>query len=125
VLSEFSVGISPTAAQKKETPVVFNAVTADHSQAGWPVASAIDGKQNTGWGVAGAIGKSHFAVFTIQEAPVIKEGSVLAFVLSQQFTDGRHSIGKFRLLVEQEVQDLASEKSSSAALGKDSKKSRQ
>ena len=125
VLSEFSVEILPTAAQKKETPVVFNAVTADYSQAGWPVASAIDKEQNTGWGIAGAIGKSHSAVFTIEGAPVIKEGSVLAFVLSQQFTDGSHSIGKFRLLVEQEVQNLESEKSLREALGKDSKKSRQ
>ena len=125
VLSEFSVEVLPTAAQKKETPVVFNTVTADHSQAGWPVASAIDGKQNTGWGIAGAIGKSHSAVFTMKEAPVIKAGTVLAFVLSQQFTDVRHSIGKFRLVVEQEVQDVASEKSSREALGKDSKKSRQ
>ncbi len=125
VLSEFSVGILPTAAQNKETPVVFNAVTADYSQAAWPVASAIDGKQNTGWGIAGAIGKSHSAVFTIKGAPVIKEGSVLAFVLSQQFTDGRHSIGKFRLLVEQEVQNLESKKSLREALEKDSKKSRQ
>ena len=71
------------------------------------MASAIDGKQNTGWGIAGAIGKSHSAVFTMKEAPVIKEGSVLAFALSQQFTDGRHSIGKFRLLVEQEEQNSA------------------
>ena len=54
-----------------------------------------------------------------------QKGTVLAFALSQQFTDGRHSIGKFRLVVEQEVQDLASEKSSREALGKDSKKSRQ
>ena len=89
------------------------------------MASAIDGKQNTGWGIAGAIGKSHSAVFTMKEAPVIKAGTVLAFALSQQFTDGRHSIGKFRLVVEQEVQDVASEKSSREALGKDSKKSRQ
>ena len=83
------------------------------------------GEQNTGWGIAGAIGKSHSAVFTIEGAPVIKEGSVLAFVLSQQFTDGRHSIGKFRLLVEQEVQNLESEKSLREALVKGSKKSRQ
>ena len=125
VLSEFSANIVPAAAQDKETPVVFKAVTADYSQAGWPVASALDRKQDTGWGIAGAIGKSHSAVFTIQEAQVIEGGSVLAFVLSQQFTDGRHSIGKFRLLVEQEVQNLASAKSLRGAFEKGREKSRQ
>ena len=125
VLSEFSANILPAAAQDKETPVVFKAVTADYSQAGWPVASALDRKQDTGWGIAGAIGKSHSAVFTIQEAQVIEGGSVLAFVLSQQFTDGRHSIGKFRLLVEQEVQNLASAKSLRGAFEKGREKSRQ
>ena len=126
VLSEFSANILPAAAQEKETPVVFKAVTADYSQVGWPVASALDRKQDTGWGIAGAIGKSHSAVFTIQEAQVIEGGSVLAFVLSQQFTDGRHSIGKFRLLVEQEVQNLASVKSfTSGASEKVREKSRQ
>ena len=125
VLSEFSANIVPAAAQDKETPVVFKAVTADYSQAGWPVANAFDRKQDTGWGIAGAIGKSHSAVFTIQEAQVVEGGSVLAFVLSQQFTDGRHSIGKFRLLVEQEVPNLASSKSSSGAFKKDREKSRQ
>ena len=118
VLSEFSAVILPTATQKKETPVIFNAVTADYSQAGWPVTSALDGKQDTGWGIAGAIGQSHSAVFTIQKGLVVEGGSVLAFVLSQQFTDGRHSIGKFRLLVEQEVQNKESVKSSSEDLEK-------
>ena len=125
VLSEFSAVILPTATQKKETPVVFRAVTADYSQAGWPVTSALDGKQDTGWGIAGAIGKSHSALFTIQKGLVVEGGSVLALVLSQQFTDGSHSIGKFRLLVEQEVQNSASVKSSSEDLGKGKKKSRQ
>ena len=53
VLSEFSANILPAAAQDKETPVVFKAVTTDYSQAGWPVASALDRKQDTGWGIAG------------------------------------------------------------------------
>ncbi len=114
--------ILSTAKQKKETPVVFHTVTADYSQPGWPVTSALDGKQDTGWGIAGAIGKSHSAVFAIQKGLVVEGGSVLAFVLNQQFTDGKHSIGKFRLLVEQEVQNSPSVKSSSEDLGKGRKK---
>ena len=76
-------------------------VIADYSQNGWPVANARDQKEDTGWGIAGSIGRSHIATFQTATQTPIQGGTTLVFTMSQQFSDGQHSIGKFRLFVEQ------------------------
>ena len=80
---------------------MFTNVTADYSQNGWPVANTRDQKEDTGWGIAGSIGRSHIATFQTAAETPIQAGMTLVFTMSQQFSDGQHSIGKFRLFVEQ------------------------
>jgi hypothetical protein len=46
-----------------EGAVKLHKASADHSQDGFPVANAIDGKRETGWAVLPQVGKPHAAVF--------------------------------------------------------------
>ena len=101
VLSEFNAKALSAGAEKTEKLVMFTNVTADYSQNGWPVANARDQKEDTGWGVAGSIGRSHIATFQTAAETPIQAGTTLVLTMSQQFSDGQHSIGKFRLFVEQ------------------------
>lgn len=103
VLSEFNAKVISNDKQKTETPVMFTAVTADYSQSGWPVANARDQNEDTGWGIAGAVGKSHMATFQTATQTPIQGGTTLVFTMSQQFSDGEHSIGKFRLFADQKT----------------------
>ncbi len=101
VLSEFNAKVLSNGTEKTEKIIVFTNVIADYSQNGWPVANARDQKEDTGWGIAGSIGRSHIATFQTATQTPIQGGTTLVFTMSQQFSDGQHSIGKFRLFVEQ------------------------
>ena len=101
VLSEFNAKALSTGAEKTERNIMFTNVTADYSQNGWPVTNTRDQKEDTGWGIAGSIGRSHIATFQTAAETPIQAGTTLVFTMSQQFSDGQHSIGKFRLFVEQ------------------------
>ncbi len=103
VLSEFNAKAISTDKQKTETLVMFTTVTADFSQGGWPVANAQDQKEDTGWGIGGAIGRPHIATFQTAAETPIQGGTTLVFTMSQQFSDGQHSIGKFRLFADQKT----------------------
>ena len=105
--------------EKPETGVMFTTATADYSQNGWPVASAQDQKDDTGWGVAGAVGKSHIATFQTAAQTPIQGGTTLIVTMSQQFQDGQHSIGKFRLFAKQKKSDTTSVKTSDKPNTKD------
>ena len=78
-------------------------MTADYSQNGWPVANTRDQREDTGWGIAGSIGRSHIATFQTAAETPIKAGTTLVFTMSQQFSDGQHSIGKFRFFADQKA----------------------
>jgi len=72
---------------------------ADHSQAGYPVASLANGGSKKGWAVLPEIGKAHEAVFEpehpVGESPSTKLTITLEF--QSQFRD--HEIGRFRISV--------------------------
>ncbi len=74
---------------------------ADHSQKGFAVAGAIDVDAKSGWAVGAEAGQptgSHAATFELG-TPLDGEGGLrLAFTLVQSH-GGRHTIGRFRLLV--------------------------
>ena len=53
----------------------FRAASADFSQAGFPVGSAIDGDPQTGWAIHPEMGKAHAAVFEF-EKPIDTSRSV-------------------------------------------------
>jgi hypothetical protein len=72
--------------------------TADFDQQGWTVAHAIDGDDQTAWGIHPEEGKPHEAVFELAEPATIPEGGRLVVNLRQ--SHGRsHTIGRFRLSV--------------------------
>src|SRR5262249_6056456 len=97
VLSEFTVTVAPENDPKAAKPVKFKKAAADFSQDAWPVASAIDGKLDTGWAVAPQFGRRHVAVFEAKEPLGFPAGTVLTVTLEQHFPDKQHNLGKFRL----------------------------
>jgi hypothetical protein len=103
VLSAFTMSFGNPGAADTPTAVKFAAVKADFDQGGeFVVAGAIDDNPATGWGIAGGAGKEHAATFDLPPDVKIQAGAPLVFTLDQQYADGSHSIGKFRISILQE-----------------------
>ncbi len=96
VLTEFRVTAGKPAAQARVG--LFRAV-AEHSQAKFPVANAIDGHDDTGWAILPYTGKAHSAIFEVTNPIAGGEGTTLTLVLDFQSMHPKHQIGKFRLSV--------------------------
>ncbi len=77
--------------------VELHSPTADFSQKGFLVAAAIDGKPATGWGVGGAVGKSHDATFRFVRPIDGAKTPRITVTLSHQYGK-EHTIGRFRLV---------------------------
>jgi hypothetical protein len=99
VLNEFRITAAPKGEPGKSKPVVLHKPIADFAQQNFGVAGAIDGNPQTGWAIAPAFGKAHTAVFETKEPTGFPNGTILTFVLDQQFAGKQHNIGKFRLAV--------------------------
>ncbi|WP_425619429.1 DUF1549 and DUF1553 domain-containing protein [Anatilimnocola sp. NA78] len=99
VLNEFKVTAAPKVEPTKVEPVVLQNATADFSQASWAVVGAIDGNEATGWAVSPSFGQDHVAIFETKANTGSEGGTILSFSLSQQYMDGQHLLGKFRLSV--------------------------
>lgn len=97
VLNEFTVtAISKVDPNQSRQLKLRNAV-ADFSQSSWAVVGAVDGNAGTGWAVSPQFNKTHTAIFEVDEGELYEGGTILKFSMSQQFNDGAHSLGKFRL----------------------------
>jgi hypothetical protein len=70
---------------------------ADYNQPGWHVTGAIDGDLGTGWAIDAQEGHDHVALFECQKNVGFPGGTLLIFTLDQQYPDGHHLLGKFRL----------------------------
>jgi hypothetical protein len=99
VLSELKLLAAPKADPAKSEPVSLGNASADFSQDNWHVAGAIDGSEDTGWAVMPQFGKTHEAIFETKADLAHDGGSILTFTLSQQYPDGMHLLGKFRISV--------------------------
>ncbi len=89
VLTEFVVSTG-------EDQVPWSAATASHSQDGWSVDAAVDGKPETGWAILNQTGKANTAVFETKENLVTDADTSVSITL--QFNHGtRHTLGRFRL----------------------------
>ncbi len=102
VLSEFKLAAAPLEQRSKTTPIKLENAQADFSQPNLSVVGAIDGNVVTGWGLMGAGGKAgqdHLAIFETKDNVGFENGTLLTFTLDQQFHDGKHLLGKFRLAV--------------------------
>ena len=102
VLTEFELDAAPKSDPTKSVKVKLAKARATFSQAGYSVASAIDGRMAAslnGWAISPKIGVNHAASFQTQQPIGFSDGTVLTFRLHQQFQSGQHSIGRFRLSV--------------------------
>jgi hypothetical protein len=101
VLSELKVTAAPKSDPTKSQPVQLQNALADFSQKGWPVASAIDGNPGTGWAVmpnnGATVASNHVAAFEFKDNVRHDGGTVLTITLDQQYPDGKHALGKFRI----------------------------
>src|SRR5262249_46897421 len=76
-------------------------------QDNFPASAAIDGNDQTGWAVSPQFGKSHEAIFETKSDVGADGGSLLTITISQQYVDGKHILGKFRLSVTDGTRPLA------------------
>jgi hypothetical protein len=97
VLNELKVSVAPKAAADKKEAKGLKAASADFSQQSWDVAGAIDGNSGTGWAVSPKFGENHTATFELKEPIGAEGGSLLTLELLQEYTDGMHLLGRFRI----------------------------
>jgi WD40 repeat protein len=97
MLGEFRAFLAEVDAPDNRRRLKIREAEADFSQGGYAVASAIDGKPETGWAVAAEFGRDHAAIFSLSRPIKAKAGTRLVIELDQQFAGGNHLLGKFRL----------------------------
>jgi hypothetical protein len=105
VLSEVNAFISPlkdlTGDTKPATaPVKIVQAVADHSQAGYPVAHAIDGKPETGWAInvkTGSLNVDRQAIFILDKPVQHPQGSRLTLKMLQNNSAKNYLLGRFRI----------------------------
>jgi hypothetical protein len=99
VVSTFSVMFGAPGKPDTPTAVQFAGAKADYEQPNFTAAGAIDDKPATGWAIAGGTGKEHHATFEIPADVKLPPGAPLTITIDQQYADGQHTLGKFRLSV--------------------------
>jgi len=97
VLSRFALAHGAPGAADAANVAKFTEAKADFEQGGYPAAATLDDNPETGWAIAPEVGKDHSLVFELAPEVAIPAGSVLLFTIEQQFADGTHNLGKFRL----------------------------
>ncbi|MBW3539711.1 MAG: DUF1549 domain-containing protein [Planctomycetes bacterium] len=112
VLTEFELEAASKKKPKDAVKVGLGNAKADFSQQGYDVATAIDGKRGgtgNGWASVPETGKDHVAVFELKTPEEVPHdaGTVLTFKLDQQYSDGKHSLGKFRLSITTDPKPLS------------------
>jgi len=97
-LSEFRAFASTNGTQESGTPIVFARAAADYNEGpAISAAQAIDGKNETQWGVHPRYGQPHEAVFEPKDPPASPDGTILTLLLEHQDGAPGHGIGRFRL----------------------------
>ncbi len=102
VLSSFKANFGPPGSKEAPTAVKFTAAKATFEQPNLVAAGTIDDNPETGWAIAGGIGKPQTITFDVAPDTIPTAGGLLVVVLDQQYPDGQHSLGKIRLSVIQE-----------------------
>ncbi len=101
VLTEIFAEATPLNDPTKTNKIVFTNATADFSQPGFPVTTAIDNDitNKLGWGgedLPGKRNRNHVAVFELKDPIGFDGGTDIKFDLKQVF-GGQHTIGRFRI----------------------------
>ena len=84
---------------EEASPRRFGKARATHSQAGFDVQRAVDGKEETGWAIGvrkGKLNRNRTATFILEEPIPLEPGETLTFTLRQRH-GSRHNLGHFRL----------------------------
>jgi hypothetical protein len=102
VLSTFRASFGPPGSKEAPTPVKFTAAKATFEQANLVAGGTIDDKPETGWAIAGGVGKPQAITFDVAPETIPPAGGLLVVVLDQQYPDGQHTLGKIKLSVIQE-----------------------
>ncbi|HUS35611.1 MAG TPA: DUF1549 and DUF1553 domain-containing protein, partial [Verrucomicrobiae bacterium] len=86
--------------------VKFVSGETDFSQDGFPVEAAFDGKNDTGWAISGPenLRQHRHAIFKL-EKPVALENRTGVTIRIKQEYGGKHTLGRFRVSLGQEVLD--------------------
>jgi cytochrome c553 len=84
-----------------ERPMSLTDPRADFNQMDWGVEKAIDGNEDSAWGIHPQVGKPHHATFSFATPVSLSENNEAksaAFTISLRQTHGRaHTIGRFRI----------------------------
>jgi hypothetical protein len=99
VVSEIALTAAAKATPDQAAAVKLENAQADFAQQSFPAPNAIDGNNDSGWAIHPAMGKNHVWVAEVKDAIADEGGSRLTFSLVQNYVDGKHALGKFRLSI--------------------------
>ena len=97
LLTEVEATARPEGSTEPPRPIKFARVTEDYAAKDRSAALAVDGVTDTGWSVAGGVGKPHAAVFELAE-DLDGRPTEIRLTLHQEFIH-QTTIGRFRLSV--------------------------
>lgn len=107
-LSEVKAFVSFPHSGASGRPIAFSQAVSDFDEGPTiSAAQAIDGKNETHWGVHPRYGESHELVLEFKEPCVLTNGSVMTVLLEHQGATRGHGIGRFRLSVIDEAPSAA------------------
>jgi WD40 repeat protein len=85
------------------TGVKLRKPKATFSQAGYAIATAVDGNTtavtDNGWAIAPQMGRDQSAIFKLEKPLEAAKNRMLELLIYQNFQGGQHSLGKFRVSV--------------------------
>lgn len=100
VLSELTIQAWPKGKPEQKQTLKLHNPKADFAQDSYTIESAIDGKNpatGNGWATSPKVGENRVATFELEQPLSFEEGIVLHVSMDQQYQDGQHTIGKFRI----------------------------
>ena len=81
-------------------PPDLQTISADFEQTGWPLAAVLDGRNETGWAVMPAFGKTHTAIIGFKKPfNGYRPEEVLSFRLIFRTQNKQHTLGRFRFSI--------------------------
>ena len=98
LLTDFRVTAAPVGNTDEPRPVPLANASSDFSPPNQPAANAIDNNAASGWGIAGATGQSHVAVFETRKEIENAAGTILTIQLHHGYGQSQ-MLGRFRVSV--------------------------
>jgi hypothetical protein len=80
-------------------PVKFRKAIADYSQDDFPVNDIVKKDLAKGWGVSGATGRDHQALFYLAKPYAVREGQAFVFTLRHHAKHAGYTLGRFRIAI--------------------------